>query len=578
MLQTRPDEIRHRTYRLVSVTRDQSSAERWIDFFGLTISPDHRCHGRRVSPRALAISAHHRAVWELRFLPFDPETHETLIDRCPVCTKPLGWTRAQGIAKCDWCVDHRGFPAVDLRDFPQPVIDTGDDEALRFVTGLFSHDPSVRSAAAAKAGSPWSGLKLKELVDVVIGLAWAIAMDPAPESFGRPRTDTEYGRFTPEALSLAGRTVLGGRQGFAPLADRIRLDAVHREGFYGLDKELLPLVRMSLDPRLGQKPRSFLKALIRSDMHRTSERFVRRADNGTMRRLLPITTMSRETGLPVRRLHALAESGQVDCLTSPDADKSPILLAVDEIMPIAEQFKDALRAGWVANFLDIPADRLLDLSRRELLKPVSGPITGLLAKDEVFYHGADVRAFCAAIEEAVDRSPPDPGAKPIDDVVRAIGRPAPWGAAIAAILRRNAPVARLSKTLAHRWRRACGVTDETAFLRAVHAELVMVPHIAGRMLRTPAAADILGITSGFVGLLANAGHLKRDAKGRYDREEVEAFGRRYIFVNEISRRTGVLPRLVQQWLKEQGIEAAFQLSEGRHVGFARDTVPIRARE
>ena len=120
-----------------------------IDFFGVTIRAIHReSKLRRVSPRALKLSPHVRAVWHLRPFSFDPATKERLLSECPVCSKPLGFSVTKGVAFCDHCVAPGRFgelwPSVDLRDFPQPLVEVEDLEALDFVTGLVDPEPAVR--------------------------------------------------------------------------------------------------------------------------------------------------------------------------------------------------------------------------------------------------------------------------------------------------------------------------------------------------------------------------------------------------------------------------------------------------
>ena len=79
---------------------------------------------------------------------FDPSTKERLIDACPQCNRTLGWTRTYGVAYCDYCSRPKVFgqftwlyPAVDLRDFPQPKVEVEDEEALDFLTGLIDPSP-----------------------------------------------------------------------------------------------------------------------------------------------------------------------------------------------------------------------------------------------------------------------------------------------------------------------------------------------------------------------------------------------------------------------------------------------------
>jgi hypothetical protein len=223
-----PEEIRARTYQLG--TFDHSTTET-LNFFGTKIRAQY-CEAkvRRIAPRALEIEPYHRAVWQLRPFSFDPSTRELLLDTCPVCNKKLGWRRAQGATMCDKCVDDDGLPNVDLRDFPQPVVDIDDVEALDFVTGLV--DPLEERKASARRLLPasWHNVSNAALFESVMALASGLTMDPAgsKNAQGRVKQNADFGRLTPEMLALAGRAVIGSEAGFAALADRYRADMSKR--------------------------------------------------------------------------------------------------------------------------------------------------------------------------------------------------------------------------------------------------------------------------------------------------------------------------------------------------------------
>lgn len=134
-------EIERRRYP--SVARTPSTAPPVRSFFGtLTAEYDLRPRVRRVSPSALAVSLHHRAIWEHGLLPFCHVTGQWLIDSCPRCGKRLGWYRSPGIELCD---DTRC--GADLRDSDPGRVDDGDLEAVGAIAGLLDPDPAVHSEA-----------------------------------------------------------------------------------------------------------------------------------------------------------------------------------------------------------------------------------------------------------------------------------------------------------------------------------------------------------------------------------------------------------------------------------------------
>lgn len=113
-------------------------------FFGTTISTillEKRY--RRFTPAALAKSAHDRALWSVRLLPFCSETWEVLVDRCPYCGKRPGWQRTLGIAYCDsGCM-------TDLRTATTTVVPEEIQGPLEEIVGLVHPDPEKRRATMA---------------------------------------------------------------------------------------------------------------------------------------------------------------------------------------------------------------------------------------------------------------------------------------------------------------------------------------------------------------------------------------------------------------------------------------------
>jgi len=79
-----------------------------------------------------------------------------------------------------------------------------------------------------------------------------------------------------------------------------------------------------------------------------------------------------------------------------------------------------------------------------------------------------------------------------------------------------------------------------------------------------------------VSLLANAGRIRRKGTSSlrlFERREIEAFGRKYIFVAEIQERAAI-PRArdVRTWLGARGVRIAFELAQDRYLAFDRSRV------
>lgn len=150
---------------------------RGVDFHGQFLRLTYLARQeRRASPRALLQSPHHRALWDLRPLSFDMDTMEMLLDACPVCGTRLGWRNLFGPAKCDRCVDDRGLPSTDLRDFPQPLVDEEYHRGARIAAGLMHPLPEIRTKSLAAFPAPWHEIPPGELFHLMVEMA-AMATD-----------------------------------------------------------------------------------------------------------------------------------------------------------------------------------------------------------------------------------------------------------------------------------------------------------------------------------------------------------------------------------------------------------------
>jgi len=155
LLKAPVQEVEARVYD--AFPRDQGQDQ--INFFGSQIRRAYReTTFRRVSPRALSASTHHRAIWEIRIFGFCTESRELLLDRCPVCGTRLGWQRTHGIEYCDSCKNEDGERLTDLRNFPQPTIAAQDEAGLEIMCDLV-HPLSERKEKARRSlSTPFLGM------------------------------------------------------------------------------------------------------------------------------------------------------------------------------------------------------------------------------------------------------------------------------------------------------------------------------------------------------------------------------------------------------------------------------------
>jgi transposase len=570
-----PNDLGSRTYAIG--TLDHSTTET-IEFFGTKIRAQYReAKVRRVSPRALEIAPYHRAIWEVRPFCFDPATRENLLDSCPVCQRKLGWHRAHRPYHCDWCHDERGLPNVDLRDYPQPVVEIDDFEALDFVTGLVDPDLERKSAARKSLPARWLSFSNSDLFETVMALGSGLTLDPAgsANAQGRTKRNDEFSRLTPEILALAGRAVIGGDKGFAALADRYRADMKKRPGFYGRRKELGALAYLTYDRHLSPEIRSLLRDIVDANMRLTSRYHALRKGGEADDSSLAIKRLAREYKVRPSILRRLSKSGYVTVSRSKDAKRSPVRMMVGEILPLLAQMKDAIGENEAAGLLGLPLHVLPGLAERGLLDRLAGPVLGLVPGNAGYTRSSVDRLLESLWRRAGATSPRS--ATPLIIAARSIrSGEVPWGAIINAILAGEIeifvhPAGRKSI------RYSLAVSDVQAFADAARRHLRGSDDAAPpEWIGNATAAEVLKVTEAFVWRLnkARPDILKRHGNGftPFMWNEVAEIARRYIFVSEVMDRADMHPRRACGWLKSQGLKPAFSLQDNKDLGFLRNEV------
>lgn len=117
---------------------------------------------RRVSPASLRASAHHRARWQIRLLPFCSESWEYLIDTCPsdACGKPLRWGDCLEVDRCEHC-------EFDLKAATVPCVQLSYRGVLGFVADLLHPSAEMRARAVSRLPEPLNSVPPGEVFDLL---------------------------------------------------------------------------------------------------------------------------------------------------------------------------------------------------------------------------------------------------------------------------------------------------------------------------------------------------------------------------------------------------------------------------
>ncbi|OSI24804.1 helix-turn-helix domain-containing protein [Bradyrhizobium canariense] len=564
-----PAAIHERTYR-------QASRRGGIVFFGTTIGKKYReTTVRRVSPRALDLERYHRAVWELRPFCFDPQTKELLLDTCPNCGKPLGWKEVHAPQHCEKCVDARGRPIVDLRDFPQGLVQVEDEEALDFVTALVDPDHQRGLRARQILPESWQEISNSDIFETILAMTTGLreGADVRPTSLARGKSLSNFTGLTAELLALAGRAVIGSAHGFSALAARYRAHTDSRPGFYGNRKELGQLGRLPSDDALPESVRLLLKKYIEAEMAENGQFHRVFNDQVEGRDFLPTYRLAKRLGVRKALMERLAKSGFVKTIhAKASAKRSPVQMSLSDVLPLVERLNDAICATEAAKRLGLPRYSLPNLADFKLLIPLSGPILGLLP-DHAGYTRTSVMNLHERIWSLASPAPTQATVS-LPLAARRFGKTAaPWAAIFSAIVAKDVEVFRGSDkrgTL----RQSLTVGDLDAFVAGVRKHLS--PNSTSALpdwIGAATCAELLGVNEPFFYRLVagrpDVVRPRRQGKAPFMRSDIEALAQKVVFVPEAAQRIGEPVRRVRHLLEQFGIKPFIALQPNRDFGYLR---------
>ncbi|MEH2472394.1 transposase-like protein [Nitrobacteraceae bacterium AZCC 2299] len=559
-----PEQFRARLYPWGTF---EHAEELTIEFFGTKIRAQYfEAEIRRVSPRSLSISPHHKAIWDLRPFSFDPDTRERLLDRCPICKSRLGWSTMYGPFRCDKCAKEQGL-STDLRDFPQPIIEVDDEEAVNFVVGLV--DPSLEKRAAAMRLVPdeLSSATSSDLFDAVISIASVLSPANARRTHrvGRPKTVDEFAELTPDRLALAVRALIGGESDFGNVADAMRVFMSQRPASHGVFKELGPLAAIAGDRRIAPAVRSHVKTAIERDLARTQNvSLVRRRTTQIGRHVsdewLNINELNGEFGLRDVVLKRLADSGHVATKRVFGAT-APIQMRRTEVAPFIACYKGAVSERTARGMLKVSSAVLTELAERKIIERTTGATVAMLG-NKAHFTRSSINAVLIAIKKRARPKKANSTSIQMFSAVRTFGSHDSWATIISLILTGDI-VVRRSGSRSNDWRRNVAIDDLNEFCRAVENAGGTEKGRREKWVSREQAAQILGVANlAVIGPMSGAGLLNPRIAGGvhiYKRAEIEAAAKKYIFGPEMLERTVFNAyHELNRWLRSHGVEPEFQ--------------------
>ncbi|MCK1463577.1 TniQ family protein [Bradyrhizobium sp. 2] len=552
-------EIEARVYEPV---RQASSLDQ-IAFFGSQIRRAYReTTVRRISPRALSVSPHHRAIWEIRIFGFCTDTRELLLASCPVCGKTLGWQRTHGIEYCDSCKNDAGERLTDLRDFPQPKVTAKDEAGLEVMCDLI-HPLSERKARARKSISPaFADYANGEIFEFGVALCCAETMqlNRTQKILERPKHVEDYARFTPEVLSHAGRAILDWPNGLHAIADRIRAKAGERAGFYGIAKELGPLTALGRESIISHGLRGLVREAINRDMRETASALptIRRSDYRNRDDLITCSQAIQKYRCRGPLLRNLAKEGILRSLRAQGAKTGPLLFYDAEISDLFAKAGKAENQTEAAVRLGIPAGALPNLAMHGMITRVVGPETRLLfAGSQECYVRESIDLLISSIEAAATPEPPPETCVRITKAVNRIGIPGPkpWCEIFTAILDRKLKIWRIDGRLTAAMTRHAVEHIDRIYELIEPGRFQRFRPQRGR-INYREAADLIGTSESMVARLVRAKEIPvaNHFQLKIERADAIRFNEEKVLTSELSKRTGIICKLVRPYMADLGVE------------------------
>lgn len=548
---------------VVSHLHPWGKAKATIEFFGTTIRFQYfETAIRRVSPRALSISPHYRAIWDLRTFGFDPDTRERLMDRCPECGKRLGWKRLAGPVTCEHCL-YDDDKATDLRAFPQPILELEDEEAIEFAVGLIHPDRARRDIVHKLLPEELRSASAADLFDSVISIASILRPSNVNRvaAVGRPKDLKQFEELTPELLTMGVRAIIGGEDGFGAVADRMRSSMESRPAALGLFKEIGPLAATAGTTTTSPVIREFFRLAIKRDLARVTDLGLVRKRSAAVPTDVDdwrnVKELYKEFRIQSTDITRLAVSGLIESRRVGESGHTPIMIRREDFAPIAAKHKDAIHECYAAARLGVTYGELADLARRKIIDRVEGPAAVLLG-DGIFYAGSSIASVLAAIDQRADRPNPAGRSLSLNDAAREFAPDIPWAAIIAMILSGEISIRRRRRK-GKNWQDAVAADDLEGFRKLVAAAATNRgdANPTENWLNSSDAAVLLGCRIHTVPILREIGQLPNSRRGRswfHQRAELEAFRRKYVFGREVlAKSIFKINHQLYAWLRSRKI-------------------------
>lgn len=555
-----------------------------VSYFGVRVRRTHiEGKTRRVSPRSLTKSPYVKAVWSVRQFSFDPLTRERLLLACPVCSRRLGYSRTQGVTFCDNCVDidDRGFPrgAVDLRDFPQPIVEVADYEALDFITWLIDPDPA-RAAEKYDLHDSLRDVSRIDLFEMALAIISALIRNVVVGGAAASAHNRMSGmQLQPHDLSRVGRIILDWPGSLLEECEQAAANSKIRTGHYGLYKDIGAIAGLPLDLNLTAPVKLLLRTVLLGYGGAVSSSG-KAILNGSFRdkeSLVALRDCSDDGRISQKNIKRLVQTAGLSTFSSSNAKRSPFYLVAKDIDPLIQAYKNLMGEVTVAQKLGLPEYAVQDLAHMGILHFAEGPECEISRSDRN-YRANDLWLLEGNIRLRLRGKKPKPGFSTLQYALSEF--PAcrfPWGPVISLIVSGDIEAA-FHKDKGRGLFGTIKIADIAPHRQKIEKLMEELPTPSDYSVGTADIFYMLGLAKyKWIADLFNAEYLPRNQRGRANFSDVARFASEFIFPSEIARTFSIRSHDVRQTMSSAALVPAFDVGNGGIFFYRRDAVDAIAR-
>lgn len=350
---------------------EQPRRGEYISFCGMSL-PVRAREGefRRVSFHSLRNSPHHRASWELRFLPWCPESFEYLADACPSCDTQLGWRKFDGVHRCEYC-------SSDLRSFHGNFVPENRRRYAHSLSRLFSLNRLERTAERATLHDDLKGLPDIDLLKLIFIVGRSFQILPVEVDgilFSKKSADLEA---KSDALLLGMQRILDWENSISSLLGESSRNA-DRESGYGAKNHFGAVVNY-LRPKHSALSVLLKKAIL---LYCQQNAIVPLCRLGRKTQSTHVGWMKSTDLVDLLRtnnsnIKKLLERGTIEKISSSVMKRSPILVKSSDVARLQKECEDSIEVRHAEVLTGLPEFVLHELKALGFLMPAAPDVLAL---------------------------------------------------------------------------------------------------------------------------------------------------------------------------------------------------------